>query len=48
MPFTLIILVFAFVLALLAAFNISLPKFNFGWGAIALYFAYLLFGGFLK
>lgn len=48
MPFTIIILVFAFVLALLASFNISLPKVNFGWLAIALWLLYLILGGLVK
>jgi hypothetical protein len=47
-PIPLIVLVFAFVLAALASFNISHPKFNFGWGSIALWFLYLILGGFFK
>lgn len=44
----LILLVFAFVLAALATFNISAPKINFGWAAIALYLLSLVIGGFVK
>ena len=42
-----ILLVFAFVLSLLAAFNIGVPRVTLGWLALACYFLSLLLGAFL-
>lgn len=39
-----ILLVFAFVLALLAAFNIGQPRWSLGWMSLACYFLSLLLG----
>jgi hypothetical protein len=39
-----ILLVFAFVLAVLAAYGIPAGRWNLGWAALACYFASLLFG----
>src|ERR1019366_6851824 len=41
-----ILLVFAFVLACLAAYNIGPPRWSLGWAALACYFASLLLGSF--
>jgi len=41
---SLILLVFAFVLAALATFNIGQPRWSLGWGALACYFLSLLLG----
>lgn len=41
-----ILLVFAFVLAVLATFNIGAPRCSLGWASLACYFASLLFGNF--
>jgi hypothetical protein len=41
---SLILLVFALVLACLAAKNIGAPNWSLGWAAIACYFLSLLFG----
>ncbi len=41
----LILLVFAFVCAVLAAFNIGAPRWNMVAAALAFYFAALIFGG---
>ena len=40
-----ILLVFAFVLACLAAKNIGAPSWSLGWAALACYFLSLLLGG---
>lgn len=42
----LILLVFAFVCAVLAAFNVGAPRWNLIAAALAFYFAALIFGGF--
>ncbi len=41
-----ILLVFAFVLSLLAAYGIGAPRWSLGWAALACYFLSLLLGGF--
>lgn len=41
-----ILLVFAFVLACLAAFNVGQPRWSLGWASLACYFLSLLFGAF--
>lgn len=41
-----ILLVFAFVLACLAAFNVGQPRWSLGWGSLACYFLSLLLGNF--
>lgn len=41
-----ILLVFAFVLACLAAYGVPAGRWNLGWAALAFYFASLLFGSF--
>lgn len=41
-----ILLVFAFVLAVLATFNVGAPRWSLGWASLACYFASLLFGNF--
>jgi hypothetical protein len=41
-----ILLVFAFVLACLAAKNYGAPNWSLGWAALACYFLSLLFGSF--
>lgn len=40
-----ILLVFAFVLAALATFNIGQPRWSLGWASLACYFLSVLFGG---
>ena len=40
-----ILLVFAFVLAVLAAFNFGQPRWSLGWASLACYFLSLLLGG---
>lgn len=44
----LILLVFAFVLAALATFNVGAPRWSLGWGSLACYFLSLILGGFIK
>lgn len=39
-----ILLVFAFVLAVLAALGVGAPRFHLGWAAMACYFLTLLLG----
>jgi hypothetical protein len=39
-----ILLVFAFVLAVLAMFNIGSPRWSLGWASLACYFLSLLLG----
>jgi hypothetical protein len=39
-----ILLVFAFVLAILASYGVPAGRWQLGWGALAFYFAGLLFG----
>ena len=41
---TTILLVFAFVLACLAAYGVPAGRWQLGWAALAFYFASLLFG----
>lgn len=41
----LILMVFAFVLACLAAYGIPAGRWNLGWAALAFFFAALLLGG---
>lgn len=41
-----ILLVFAFVLAVLAAYGVPAGRWSLGWAAMAFYFASLLFGNF--
>jgi hypothetical protein len=41
-----ILLVFAFVLACLAAYGVPAGRWQLGWAALAFYFAYILFGAF--
>jgi hypothetical protein len=40
-----ILLVFAFVLACLATWNIGAPRWSLGWASLACYFMSLLLGG---
>lgn len=44
--FATILLVFAFVLAVLATFNIGQPRWSLGWASLACYFLSLLIGNF--
>ncbi len=39
-----ILMVFAFVLACLAAYGVPAGRWNLGWAALAFYFASILFG----
>lgn len=39
-----ILLVFAFVLALLAAYNVGAPRWSLGWASLACFFLSLLLG----
>jgi hypothetical protein len=41
-----ILLVFAFVLAALAVFNVGAPRWSLGWASLACYFLSLLLSGF--
>lgn len=41
---SMILLVFAFVLACLAAFNVGQPRWSLGWASLACYFLSLLLG----
>lgn len=43
-----ILLVFAFILALLASFGISTSKIQFGWMALALFFLSIILEGVIK
>jgi hypothetical protein len=40
-----ILLVFAFVCAVLATFNIGAPRWSLGWASLAFYFLSVLLGG---
>lgn len=40
-----ILLVFAFVLAVLAALNVGQPRWSLGWASLACYYLSLLLGG---
>jgi hypothetical protein len=44
--FSTILLVFAFVLAVLATFNVGQPRWSLGWSSLACYFLSLLLGSF--
>jgi hypothetical protein len=44
--FSTILLVFAFVFASLATFNVGLPRWSLGWASLACYFLSLLLGSF--
>jgi len=41
---SIILLVFAFVLAALATFNVGQPRWSLGWASLACFFLSLLFG----